>query len=323
MFYWNKIKKAGYFIAPATVLMMSCGVGGGGENLDAVLARAAGKLAADNDLKRVEFADLDGDGKREVILVYGPRNLLNFDVFYNGDGDGWQVTPMSNDKGNPREFVGSSLDSIVDADNDGVPEIKVSSMLYDGNRMVKEIHWSRQGYEVLSQETITPEEQAKASQQPISKSSSATSSAPVSSPEIKAPTSAPEPPPETKKIIPPLKPSLAVYYIRKGDTLYGLADLFGTSLAELEKFNNNQLQRRGLRVGQKIYIPLGNYGKNVVIKISVNNYKVQRGDNLSSIAAKFDEPLNAVKSWNPDLPADGTIKVGQTIKIHQATAQVK
>ena len=323
MFYFKKIKRAGYFFVPATVLLMSCGIGSGEENLDAVLAEAAGKLAADNDLKKVEFADLDGDGRREVILVYGQRNLLNFDVFYKGDSGGWKVTPMSNDKGNPREFVGSTLDSIVDQDKDGIPEIRVSSTLYDGNQMVKEIHWSKNGYEVLSQETIAPEAQAN-SQQSSQKPGTAKKS-PAPAPEVKTQAPAPEsaPKPEPKKVIPPMKPSLAVYYIRKGDTLYGLADLFGTNLAELEKFNNNQLQRRGLRVGQKIYIPLGNYSNRVTIKISENNYKVQRGDNLTSIASKFDEPLKAIKSWNPDLPADGSIKVGQTIIIRQAVAQVK
>ena len=116
------------------------------------------------------------NGGREVLLVYGPRELLNFDVYYS-DGNGWKLTSPVNDKHNPREFVSTSLDSVLDSDGDGVNELSVSSRLYDGNTMVKTVRWSPEGYEVLGQRTVI------AQQEPVRTTSRSTPTSASKTPE--------------------------------------------------------------------------------------------------------------------------------------------
>ncbi len=294
------------------------------------LAAVAGRMAAGNDLREVRFADLDNDGHREVIMVFGPRELLNFDVYYSDGSEDWNLTPMINDKNNPREFVSTSLDSIRDSDGDGIPEISVSSRLYDGNTMIKELHWKPGGYEVIDQRTViaqaepvrripqrTKSTPTGQSAQPMPKEQAVeTKTAVKTEPETK-----PEPPP---KPIPPVTPSTGTCLVKKGDTVYGLARDLGISSEELERLNDNQLARRGLRIGQKIIVPVPTKKTdNVSVRIEKERYQVKRGDSLSSIAKRYGTSVRALKSWNHNLPPDGTIKVGQFLNIHHAVIDIR
>ena len=270
------------------------------------LAQIAGRMASENDLQEVQFHDLDGDGTREVIQVFGQRELLNFDVYYLRDGD-WILTSMTNDKGNPREFKGAVLDSIRDLDADRKLEIKISSKLYDGNNLVKELHWSPSGYEVIGQRTVILRPP------PVKKVQ----------PEKKAPVIEEKPKPEPKPYR-PLTPEKGTYLIRKGDTVYGLARLFGVSVQELEALNDNQLSGRGLRIGQRIYVPTPSLrNQNFTVRIDKEDHEVSSGESMTSIARQYGVSVRELISWNPDVPEDGSIKVGQTLKIHRAFVDVK
>ncbi len=291
-----------------------CSRGAGTENPGDALARLAGRMANENDLQKVLFEDLDGDGSREVILVFGQRELLDFDVYYRGDGE-WLQTPMLNDRGNPREFKGARLDSIRDLDSDRRCEIRVSSRLYDGNSLVKELHWSPAGYEVIGQHTVIAREQRISQARP-----------PAKKPSASAVTPAVEKPPEKPKPKPyrPLTPQTGIYLVRKGDTVYGLARLLGVPGEELESINDNQLARRGLRIGQRINVPVpGRENTSFSVRIDKQDHVVGSGESLTSIAEKYGVRLRELMSWNPNLPEDGKIKVGQILKIHHAVVDIK
>ncbi|MBW7996604.1 MAG: LysM peptidoglycan-binding domain-containing protein [Candidatus Glassbacteria bacterium] len=293
----------------ATIIILAACSGNGNDDPAGALAGLAGQLAANND-------------RREVLLVYGPRELLNFDIYYR-DGETWRITPPVNDKNNPREFVSTSLDSLYDSDGDGINEILVSSRLYDGNTMVKEVRWSRSGYEVLSQSTVIAEPETARPHAPQTRTASGTGSTTAVQTSPRPAPAQTEPEPAVEEKIPPIIPSWGTYAVKKGDTLYGIALVLGTSLDELERYNHNQLQDRGLRVGQRINVPVPKRpGRNVDVSIRKDYYTVRSGDTLSGISEKQGVSVRALKSWNHSIPGDGTIKVGQRLAIHHAVVTI-
>ena len=288
------------------------------------LAALAGRMAAENDLREVRFADLNGDGQREVILVFGPRELLNFDIYYKGKGEDWNLTPMVNDQNNPREFVSTNLDSVRDTGTDGIPEISVSSRLYDGNTMVKELHWHANGYEVVSQRTVlaagnaargaAPETQQPAPAAAAQSQGKTPQEAKLAAPAKEETRTKPKPKP-----IPPELPAKGTYQVRKGDTVIGIAHVLGISTEALESLNGNQLASRGLQIGQRIVVPVSRGKKeNVRVRIEKERYEVKKGDSLSTVARQYGVTVRALKSWNHDIPEDGSINLGETIVIHLA-----
>ena len=79
-----------------------------------------------------------------------------------------------------------------------------------------------------------------------------------------------------------------IYQVKKGDTLYGIANKYGISLSELKAINN--LENDNLAIGQLINVPSG---------LSVaNTYIVSKGDTLYGIAKKFDTNIDKLKEVN-------------------------
>jgi len=319
-------KNLAFILVLTFLLFIFCGKPEKVADLRGELAAISGRMAKENDLREVRFADLNGDGNREVIMVFGPRDLLDFDVYYQGKGGEWMLTPLVNDQNNPREFISTRLDSIRDINGDKILEISVSSRLYDGNTMVKELHWDPRGYKVISQRTVLaqpekPREPTPAVEQKEKTASEGTlaqKSVPTAEKKSK-----PESKPKARKV-PPAMPATGTYLIKKGDTIYAIAASLSTSLAQLEALNENQLISRGLRIGQKINVPVpSGKRKNITVRIERERYTVKAGDNLISIARNYDISVAALKSWNPSLPEDGSINSGQVLNIHQAIVDIK
>ena len=79
------------------------------------------------------------------------------------------------------------------------------------------------------------------------------------------------------------------YTVKAGDTLYGISNQFGVSVTELANLNN--VKADTLQIGQILTIP-GASGTNP------NNmfmYTVKSGDNLYSIAQRYNTTVNAIK----------------------------
>ncbi len=323
-------------IALTSIAFSGCGKRSGEEDLRGGLAALAGRMAAEKDLRDVKLEDLDRDGTREVILVFGPRELLDFDVFYRTKDGAWQITPMVNDQQNPREFVSSHIEAVGDVNSDSVAEITVSSRLYDGNTMVKELQWSPTGYKVFSQRTVAAGEPAVQKPEEKRVSSARPGATPGKTvmepaPEVGAQTSKTEPQKKTEpakpkpkpKPVPPVVPTVGSYQIKKGDTVFGVAEALGVDVNKLESLNNNQLQRRGLKIGQRINVPVPKRSNSgIQVKIEKESYTVQRGDTLISIANRFGTTTQAIRSWNPSIPEDGSVQLGQKINIHHAVLNI-
>ncbi len=81
------------------------------------------------------------------------------------------------------------------------------------------------------------------------------------------------------------------YTVKKGDSLYKIANKYNTSVSNIIKLNN--LNTNNLSIGQVLKIPNSNFSA-----ASNNTYIVLPGDNLYSIARKFNTTVDSIKKKN-------------------------
>ena len=94
-----------------------------------------------------------------------------------------------------------------------------------------------------------------------------------------------------------------VYVVKKGDTLFDIAKLKGVTVNEIKEANN--LKTDTLQIGQVLNIPIPSSGE--------INYIVQKGDNLYTIANKYDVTIDDIKKLNN--LSTTTLQIGQILKI--------
>ena len=100
------------------------------------------------------------------------------------------------------------------------------------------------------------------------------------------------------------KPSNNLYTVKKGDTLYSIANRFNTTVQALKSLNN--LTSNILTIGQTLKIPTSEEN-------TQTTYTVKSGDTLYSIANRFNTTVQAIKSLN-NLTSN-TLTIGQILKI--------
>lgn len=94
------------------------------------------------------------------------------------------------------------------------------------------------------------------------------------------------------------------YIVQKGDTLYGIANKFNTTVDNLKSINN--LTTDSLSIGQVLKLP----GSST---ISTDTYTVKSGDSLYAIAKKYNTTVDTLKSLN-NLTSN-TLSIGQVLKL--------
>lgn len=99
-------------------------------------------------------------------------------------------------------------------------------------------------------------------------------------------------------------PSVTIYTVKKGDSLYSIAMNFGVSVDDL--IRTNQLTSIVLQIGDQLKIPKKDTSSSSV-------YIVQGGDTLYSIAAKYNVTVSDLKNANQ--LTSNVITVGQELII--------
>ena len=94
-----------------------------------------------------------------------------------------------------------------------------------------------------------------------------------------------------------------IYQVKKGDTLYSIANKYGITLKELKAIND--LKTDTLSIGQLLKVPSG-------LSLA-NSYTVGSGDTLYSIAKKFNTTVNKLKETNG--LSSNMLSVGQKLII--------
>ena len=103
------------------------------------------------------------------------------------------------------------------------------------------------------------------------------------------------------------KSDTSVYYVKKGDSLYGIAKSYGVSVEDIKKLNN--LSNNNLSIGQELLIP-GLSSENVP---SVKVYTVVKGDSLYKIANLYGVSVDDLKSANK--LSSSVLSIGQQLVI--------
>lgn len=105
-----------------------------------------------------------------------------------------------------------------------------------------------------------------------------------------------------------------IYIVQSGDSLYSIAKKYNMTVDELVTYNN--LSTTSLKIGQQILIP-SSKTETPVESTDYLIYKVQSGDNLYSIARKYNTTVNDLMGINN--LSTSLLSLGQEIKIPVGT----
>ena len=87
----------------------------------------------------------------------------------------------------------------------------------------------------------------------------------------------------------------STYIVKKGDSLYSIANKYNTTIDELKRINN--LTSNTLSIGQVLKLP-SDKASNVEKEENTISYTVQKGDSLYSIARKYSTTIDKIKDLN-------------------------
>ena len=103
---------------------------------------------------------------------------------------------------------------------------------------------------------------------------------------------------------PPNEINTINYTVKRGDNLYNIAKIYNTSVTVLMNLNN--LTNTNLSIGQVLKIPTSSSPTN-------NEYIVKAGDNLYSIANRYNTTVSSIISMN-NLKSNN-LSIGQILKL--------
>ena len=106
----------------------------------------------------------------------------------------------------------------------------------------------------------------------------------------------------------------STYTVKKGDSLYSIANKYNTTVEELKRINN--LTSNTLSIGQVLKLP-SDKASNVEKEENTISYTVQKGDSLYSIARKYSTTIDKIKDLN-NLTTN-LLSIGQVLLISTDT----
>ena len=103
------------------------------------------------------------------------------------------------------------------------------------------------------------------------------------------------------------------YKVKRGDTISGIASLYGVSQRELMRVNHIR-SARSLRIGQTLQIPGGGTGRGGSVASSDGIYTVKSGDTLSTIAQRHGTTVKNIQNWN-GMGRSTNLRIGQKLSV--------
>ena len=109
--------------------------------------------------------------------------------------------------------------------------------------------------------------------------------------------------------------NMFMYTVKKGDSLYSIARAYNTSVNDIISLNN--LKSTSLSIGQVIRIPEKYTPPDDMVIPTYVNYTVKKGDNLYSIAKKYNTTVDAIVKDNN--LKNTNLSIGQNLKIRSTS----
>lgn len=110
--------------------------------------------------------------------------------------------------------------------------------------------------------------------------------------------------------------NLFMYTVKAGDTLYGIAKKYNTTVSAIR--NLNYFTSDNLSVGQVIRIPEMYTPEDQMIIPNYINYTVKKGDNLYAIARNYGVTVDTIIKDNGLM--NNNLSIGQILKIRQKSS---
>lgn len=102
----------------------------------------------------------------------------------------------------------------------------------------------------------------------------------------------------------------STYIVKKGDSLYSIANKYNTTVDELKRINN--LTSNTLSIGQVLKLP-SDKASDIEKEENTISYTVQKGDSLYSIARKYSTTIDKIKDLNK--LTTNLLSIGQVLLI--------
>ena len=112
--------------------------------------------------------------------------------------------------------------------------------------------------------------------------------------------------------------NMFMYTVKKGDSLYSISKLYGTSVDEIKKLN--YLKNNNLVVGQVLRIPEVYTKPDSMIVPNYISYTVMAGDTLYSIAKKYGVSADTIIQDNS--LKNNNLSIGQILRIRSKEGEV-
>ena len=113
--------------------------------------------------------------------------------------------------------------------------------------------------------------------------------------------------------------NMFMYTVKQGDTLYGIARKYNTTVEEIKKLN--YLKDNNLTPGMIIRIPEFYTKEEDMYLPQYINYVVKKGDTLYSIAKDFNLAIDTIKKDNALV--NNNLSLGQNLKIRVPSSEVE
>ena len=116
------------------------------------------------------------------------------------------------------------------------------------------------------------------------------------------------------------KSELVYYRIKRGESLYAIANRYGVDVSSLREWNN--LSSNKIFAGKRLKIYTDRSDRYLAAsennsshsRTSLYHYRVKGGDTISELSIKFGVPVTTLKRWN-NLTSN-VLRIGQTLKIY-------